>query len=365
MERKGEDFIIVKCIKYYGKRLMKASSIIIIGLLIITAFICIKYKPLYKVTLNGEVIGYVENKEKMQESIEAFANNIEGNITSIEIGQMPEYELELVCGVKESETKEAEVLAKIEENSEIKCKTYAIKLDGNIKTTVNTKEEAEKVINEIKSNVTAGVTLNLEIEEQEKNKKEIDGNIATADIAKLTINQDVEAKVQEYEKQQEAAKKAEAARIAETRRKQQEAAKKAEAQVSSRSKGASAQSTGAKFMRPVSGGTITSKYGQRSSGFHTGLDIAISQGTPIYASAGGTVKFSGRKGGYGNLVIIDHGNGYQTYYAHCSALYVSAGQTVSQGENIAAVGSTGNSTGAHVHFEVRSGGSTLNPQNYI
>ena len=118
-------------------------------------------------------------------------------------------------------------------------------------------------------------------------------------------------------------------------------------------------------MRPVKGATITSPYGKRSSGFHTGTDFAIAQGTPVYAAASGTVIFSGRKGSYGNLVIIDHGNGYQTYYAHCYALYVSAGQTVSQGQNISAVGTTGNSTGPHLHFEIRYNGSTLNPLGYV
>ena len=131
------------------------------------------------------------------------------------------------------------------------------------------------------------------------------------------------------------------------------------------SRGASIPTTGASFMRPIIGGTITSVYGKRSSGFHTGLDLATSTGTPIYASASGTVKFAGTQGGYGKLVIIDHGNGYQTYYAHCSAIYVTAGQNVNQGDNISAVGSTGNSTGPHVHFEIRYNGSTLNPQNYI
>ena len=118
-------------------------------------------------------------------------------------------------------------------------------------------------------------------------------------------------------------------------------------------------------MKPVSGYIITSPYGYRSSGFHTGLDMAVSMGTPVYAAASGTVTFAGYKGSYGYLVIIDHGNGYQTYYAHCSALYVSAGQSVAQGQNISAVGSTGNSTGPHLHFEIRYNGSTLNPQSYI
>ncbi len=368
-------FIVGKCIKYYVRRLAKFTGIAIIGLLIVASFIYIKYKPLYKVTLNGEVIGYVEDKAKMQEKIEAFANNLEGNITSIKVEAMPEYELELVSNVKESETKEETVLALIKENSEIKCKTYAIKLDGNVKTCVDTKEEAEQVVENIKSEVNQNIELNLEVEEQEKDKKEVEINTSSMEIAKLTINQDVEIKVQEYEKKQAEEKAAEAKR-------QQEAARKAAleraAAVSSRSASRTSENVSATatenvsvpadsgiFMRPVSGGTITSKYGQRSSGFHTGLDIAIANGTPIYAAASGTVKFSGKKGGYGYLVIIDHGNGYQTYYAHCSALYVSAGQTVSKGQNISAVGSTGNSTGYHVHFEIRYNGNTLNPQNYI
>lgn len=338
--------------------------IITVGLLLIASFIYIKYKPLYKVTLNGKVIGYIEDKDKMQEKIDEFANNLEGNITSIKIEAMPEYELELVSNVKENETKEEEILALVEESAEVKCRTYAIKLDGNEKGIVNTQEEAEAVVNEIKANTTQGVELNLEIEEQERDKKDINPDTTTVEVAKTEINKDVEVKVQEYEKQQEEIKKQEEAeKIA--------AAKKA-ASVSARgttttrrTAGASIPATGATFMRPVNGAIITSPYGKRSSGFHTGTDFAIALGTPVYAAASGTVTFAGWKGSYGYLVIIDHGNGYQTYYAHCSALYVSAGQTVTQGQNISAVGSTGNSTGPHLHFEIRYNGNTLNPQNYV
>lgn len=344
--------------------------IITVGLLLIASFIYIKYKPLYKVTFNGKVIGYIEDKDKMQEKIENFANNLEGNITSIKIEAMPEYEFELVSNVKENETKEEEILALVEESAEIKCRTYAIKLDGNEKGIVNTQEEAEAVVNEIKANTTEGVELNLEIEEQEKDKKDINPDTTTVEVAKTEINKDVEVKVREYEKEQEELKQQE------EKRKQEEAAKiaaaKKAASVSARgtattrgTAGASIPATGATFMRPVNGATITSKYGKRSSGFHTGTDFAIALGTPAYAAASGTVTFAGWKGSYGYLVIIDHGNGYQTYYAHCSALYVTAGQTVTQGQNISTVGSTGNSTGPHLHFEIRYNGNTLNPQNYV
>ncbi len=126
-------------------------------------------------------------------------------------------------------------------------------------------------------------------------------------------------------------------------------------------------SSSARFMHPLNGrGTISSTYGSRWGTFHYGLDFAAPAGTPIYASAGGKVIYSGyNNGGYGKLIIIDHGNGYQTYYAHCSSLYVNVGESVSQGQNIAGVGTTGNSTGNHLHFEVRVGGTPVNPYGYV
>ncbi|MGL4799507.1 MAG: peptidoglycan DD-metalloendopeptidase family protein [Cellulosilyticaceae bacterium] len=121
------------------------------------------------------------------------------------------------------------------------------------------------------------------------------------------------------------------------------------------------------FMHPLNGkGRISSQYGSRWGSYHRGIDIAASAGTPIYASASGTVIYSGyNSGGFGKLVMIDHGNGYQTYYAHNSQLNVKVGQKVSKGQKIAAVGSTGNSTGNHVHFEIRKNGKPINPYSYI
>ena len=126
-------------------------------------------------------------------------------------------------------------------------------------------------------------------------------------------------------------------------------------------------SLGVSLIKPVNG-TLSSRFGANSrirSGAHTGLDIATSSGTPIKAAASGTVTFAGWKGSYGNLLVITHSNGVQTYYGHCSKLYVSAGQKVSQGQNVAAVGSTGNSTGPHLHFEIRVNGVACNPQKYV
>lgn len=122
-----------------------------------------------------------------------------------------------------------------------------------------------------------------------------------------------------------------------------------------------------RFIRPVSGG-ITSGFGMRFHPIlhryrmHTGVDFAASSGTPIRAAAGGEVVMASYMRGYGNTVVIDHGGGVTTLYAHCSALLVREGQTVRQGQVIARVGSTGLSTGPHLHFEVRQNGTPVNPR---
>ena len=124
------------------------------------------------------------------------------------------------------------------------------------------------------------------------------------------------------------------------------------------------------FRWPCSG-TITSYFGRRNTGirgastYHEAIDIANSYGTPIYASDGGTVTYSGWRGGYGYLVIIDHGNGYQTYYGHNSSLVVSVGEHVYKGQQIARMGSTGVSSGNHCHFGILINGTFVNPLNYL
>ncbi|MBS4534426.1 peptidoglycan DD-metalloendopeptidase family protein [Clostridium sp. D2Q-14] len=119
-----------------------------------------------------------------------------------------------------------------------------------------------------------------------------------------------------------------------------------------------------RFQIPVNG-RLTSPYGDRGSGFHTGIDLAASTGTTIKASDNGIVRFAGYNGSYGYMILIDHGNGYSTRYAHCSKLYVSNGQKVAKGESIAAVGNTGRSTGPHLHFEVLVNGNHRNPYDYL
>ncbi len=119
------------------------------------------------------------------------------------------------------------------------------------------------------------------------------------------------------------------------------------------------------FMMPSSG-KFSSPFGPRWGRMHTGIDIAAKTGTPIYASDNGIVTEARYKNnGYGNLIVVDHGNGFVTYYAHCSAIDVKVGDIVAQGDLIGKIGSTGRSTGAHLHFEVRVDGEPRDPMKYI
>ncbi len=119
------------------------------------------------------------------------------------------------------------------------------------------------------------------------------------------------------------------------------------------------------FVNPLPGSIISSRFGSRSGGFHLGQDMAKASGSSIKAADGGTVTYAGWSGSYGYMVDIDHGGGFTTRYAHCSEIYVSVGEKVYQGKVIAAVGSTGVSSGPHLHFEVRKYGSVVNPASYI
>lgn len=110
---------------------------------------------------------------------------------------------------------------------------------------------------------------------------------------------------------------------------------------------------------------VSSGYGYRWGALHEGVDMAISCGTPIHAAAGGKVVTAEMTPSYGNLVVIDHGCGVETRYAHCSSIFVSAGDTVTRGQEISAVGSTGDSTGNHLHFEIRFDGASTDPAPYI
>ena len=351
--KKGECiYILNKRIKYYTKEMCKLISILLFSVLIVISVLFIKYKPAYVVTFDGENLGYVNNKEDIDSAIDNYINNREGCIADIYIEERPEYEFKFIDNA--IQTSEEEILLAVKDSSVITYRTFAIKLNGETKDYVESFEQAESIVASLKEQYAKQIEIDLTIEEI---YTEETLNIVEVETAMAEIGGVLDVKVQEKKEAEAAAKKA--------------AAKKAKT-YTSRGTNATRMSSekvdlGISFIKPISG-TITSRFGAISkirTSAHKGLDIAAPKGTKIKAAAGGTVTHASTDKSLGKYVIISHGNGVVTCYAHCSALYVSVGQNVGQGDTIAAVGSTGNSTGNHLHLEIRKDGVALNPQHYL
>lgn len=334
---------------YYTKETLKTLKIILIGTGIILTVVCIKYRPAYEVTLAGKTLGYIESKEFINNKIDKYMSDTKGNIAFREITNLPEYQLKLID--REKNTQEKEVMLAIENATVTTYKMYAVTSDGEQKVVLDSQETAQKIIDEIKSNTKEKIDLNLGIVEVYTTSNAI----SSKEEATQILNEVKSVKVAAYKKEQ--AEKAKT--IAAQRR--------AKSLATTANSPATGNISGLALAIPVNG-TVSSRFGSRGysrSSVHTGVDISASSGTGIRSVAPGIVTYAGYKGSYGNLLIIDHGNGVQSYYAHCSALYVGEGQSVDSNTTIAAVGSTGNSTGPHLHLELRINGSPVNPQNYL
>ncbi len=328
------------------RKSIKLIIIVGIALLLALGILYILFKPMYVVKLNGEIIGYTDAKRQLQDKIQDYMKSGDGKkIAFVEIDKLPVYE---ICySKKDVKVNEEEVFDTVINSGTPYYKNYAIMVNGEEKYYVSTYEEAEKIIanlKEKKSTNIDSITYVAKYSSEMLTESGVDDVVAA-----LFVEPKPEPKPEPV--------------VAKKTTQKQSRSYSSGGYSSGMSYGY--QSVGVSFVRPVSG-TITSRYGRRSSGTHKGLDIATNSGTSIGAAASGTVTYAGwNSTGYGNLVIIDHGNGVQTAYAHCSAIYVSVGQSVSTGQSISAVGSTGNSTGPHLHFEVRINGICQNPQNYV
>jgi len=318
------DYILSRKIKHYTKEIIKLTNIIAIGIFIILTVILMKFKPVYAVYLDEQEIGSIENKSEFEKTIEeSLFNNDEENIAFSNINAQIKYKCKLI--EKSQNLDEKPALLAIKEKSDITYFEYAVNVNGEERKYLKTEEEAKQVADSVRQELKdeTGVSIekiytkNLEVEH-------------TQELA--NISNEILQEIKSEEKK------------------------------------ASSTINGIYLaVTPVSG-TITSRYGSREEirdHDHQGLDIATKAGTPIKAVADGKVSFAGEKSGYGNLIILDHGNGITTYYGHCSKLYVKSGTTVSAGDVIAAVGSTGKSTGPHLHFEIRKNGVYVNPQKYL
>lgn len=313
---------------------IKFISLLLIAALIIISLIVFIYKPIYSVYLNGEFIGYSENKSKLQNRIsEYMENGEEDNVAFVQIDTLPSYKL---CLLKKGiVTNDEEIFNKIKETGTAYYKYYAIALDGEEKSYVTTFEDAESVVEQLKN----------------KNSDNID---------KITI-------VEKYETEQLTTEETSTivASLYKEKAKPVTTTKTISSGVAKATSYTAKVNIGISFAKPTTG-IISSRYGSRWGSTHKGIDIAAATGTSIKAAASGTVTSAGwNNGGYGYLIIISHGNGVQTYYGHCSSIAVKEGQKVSQGDVIGKVGSTGRSTGSHLHFEIRVNGTAYNPLNYV
>ena len=322
--RRRVNIISIKPLKFYTKEILKFLNIILIASSFIIAIVLIKYKPMYEVKISGESIGYIENKQAINETIK---NNIEdlnqANIENIELTKKPEYEFKLV--EKSQEENDDEIIVALQKGLEITYKYYEIASKDEVIENVEDKETAEKLVNEIKE--LSDSEINLTINEKTTNALE-EVQIDELEVAKANTIEKLNIDTTE-----------EISNI-----------------------------NGIKIATLPVTGTISSRYGVSSKirvSTHTGLDIAAATGTPIKVVADGTVTFAAYNGSYGYLVKVDHGNGVETWYGHTSKMLVKAGQEVKSGDTIALVGSTGNSTGPHLHFEVRINGEHVNPQKYL
>lgn len=332
MQQRRVNYILNIKLKNYTKSIVRILLLFIVAFLIITTVILLKYKPGYKVTILGEEVGYITNKREFEKLVnDEILNPDEVNVAFVDIEEMPKYQFLLIENIEQ--TSEEEIFSKIKEIAVTTYKMYAITVNDETITYVNSKEEAEGIINNMK-------------EEYKENLEEI--NIAMQDVY-----------TQNLEETKNTVEVASAMEIAKTELNEE---------IEEQEKIKSATLDGVYFkVRPVTG-NITSRFGANESirdHTHKGMDIAAPNGTSIKAAADGTITYSGWMGGYGNLIIISHENGIQTYYGHCSKLYAKKGTEVKAGDVIAAVGSTGNSTGNHLHFEIRKNGVQINPQKYL
>lgn len=306
-----------------------------IALLLIIGILIVKYKPVYKVIVNGTEIGYIENKEKIEERINEYVNTKEDCVAFKTLKAEPNYEVAFVANAEVSN--EETIVNTIIEDAQTTYTMYGITINGDIKTYVKTEEEADTIVNELKEEYKEQLELNIAVKQiyTREAVETVESNVAMASLKENTIDTLVENKKKEEQK----------------------------------ANGITVVDGIVLANKPIDTSiTITSRYGVRSSirsGAHTGLDLATKSGTPIKVTTDGTVTFSGYSGAYGNLVKVSHGEGVETWYGHCSKLYVTKGEKVEAGDVIAAVGSTGNSTGPHLHFEIRINGNTVNPQKYI
>lgn len=313
-------------------------------------FMAWKFKFVYMVEMGGVELGLVNDKDKFEKDVKDTLENLEEPVVSAKLKENPKYSLRLV-DKDDIDVDDNYVFAKVEEKIEKTYRYYNIKEDDKLLAKVSTKEERDNLLKELEEGKQV---KDLKVEEEETKEYYIISYEEAKQLASTNVDNI------ENEKRSKLAKE----KIEKRNTNIVKNIRRGGTVSASSSSNASAMLGSLSFRRPLNSSRVSAGY----LGYpgHRGIDFPSPQGTPVMAAESGTVTtvmYSNKS--YGNRVIIDHGNGISTLYGHNSTIGVSLGQKVSKGQTIAGVGSTGNSTGNHVHFEIRINGKPINPTSYV
>lgn len=327
---------------------MKIIVAVVLSCVVMFSMLFLLFTPTYEVKMENEMVGYISNKARVQKQINEFLQNGDReNVGYVILKEEPTYEFKFVK--KDTTIDEDAVVAYIEDKCDIYYRVYGVNVNNEEKFVVDTLKEAQEIADKIN-------------EEQKDYQKKGTIEISEKFVQEYTLPEDVEVAVNSIS---ENLKNANDEYVKSIKKQTVSYAASTYVVPDEILLAMIDENRSLVFRNPLDNGIVTSRYGMRSLGNHKGMDIAASTGTPIHVAEDGIVTFVGWSGGYGNLVIVQHGNGYETYYGHCSAFNCDAGDTVSKGDVIALVGSTGRSTGPHVHFEVRVNGENYDPEPFI
>ncbi|GIM28938.1 metalloendopeptidase [Clostridium polyendosporum] len=393
-------------VRYYALR-----GIICILIPLLIYFIVAKGYGVYEVYINDIVVGYVENKDEAKEAFNDLKKDINNRFNNVDMSK----EKLTYKKIKDSDVKLSnlvEVKNTIRSNLNKNVNVIKLLIEDNYIGYVANKEEGQKVLEKVAeyyidenkidrdSLISVEVNTNLKCIEEKTN---ISNTISIDDIVAkvITLNKQSNDPLVEVEIQSKNKEFIEIvpstiinstndlyigdSKITKGTSGQKEVinevtfindkkvdVKKVEEKVLVPTKDTIIQqgtknpiSAGVTFLAKPSRGSISSGYGSRWGGTHHGIDIVGNIGDPIKSALGGIVKEIGYSNVYGNMIILNHGNGIETVYGHCSKIIVKSGETVKKGDIIGKIGSTGRSTGPHLHFELRVNGRAIDPSKYI
>lgn len=287
------------------------------------------YKPVVKAYINQEFIGYFSTQQQFDEIYNDLViekSNIDSDV-KVYLDSEPTFETSYI---RDSLLEKQNVYTNLRSQIKTEYTIYDVVVDNENKMTFANQDDANKYADDLKTQVKK---IDVEVKEEK-----------AAEVKEFTTSQQAEEITKEIVGKNTTNNNANTKDV-----------------VANNINLASSEDG----IWPTIAHYISSPYGWRWGTIHTGTDIAGRGGDPIYAYKSGTVTYSGWAKSYGNIVKIDHGKGISTWYAHCSKLLVKAGQKVTQGQTIALMGSTGFSTGNHLHFEVRINGVHVNSYPYI